>query len=291
MTTSTTRTRRNRARAGRVFGLLGRGVLYLALVVVFAGPLWSIGTTALSGIGIQPGHLLPWPKAWTLDHFVEAWTRFNVSRYFLNSLIIALIAVVLQTAVSAFAAYALARKRFFGASFILLLFLSTMMMPEEVIAIPLYLVLRDLPIVHLDLINTYAGMILPLVGWAFSIFVLTEAMREVPAEVEESARMDGAGDWVLFSRIVLPMTLPALGTVIVFGFIMAWDQYLLPLIVAIDVDMKTLPVALLSIRQGDLTTVPTFMAAAFLTMIPSVLVYLGLQRFFESGLTSGAIKG
>lgn len=276
---------------GRALAVLGRWFFYVCLLVVFAGPLWAIGTTALSGVQIQPGKLVVLPQAMTLEHFSDAWNRFNVSRYFLNSIVVTLLAVVLQTAVSALAAYALARKRFFGGAFILLLFLSTMMMPEEVIAIPLYLVLRNLPLFNINLINTYAGMILPLVGWAFSIFVLTEAMRDIPLEIEESAQMDGAGDFVLFSRIILPMSKPALGTVIVFGFIMAWDQYLLPLIVAVDPEMKTLPVALLSIRQGDLSTIPTFMAAAFITMVPSVLVYLGLQRFFESGLTSGAVKG
>jgi NADP-dependent 3-hydroxy acid dehydrogenase YdfG len=121
--------------------------------------------------------------------------------------------------------------------------------------------------------------------------VLTEFMRNIPVELEESARIDGAGEFTLFARIILPLAKPALGTVVVFSFIMVWDQYLLPLIVATDPSYYTLPVALIGLRQEDTINVPTFMAAAFITMIPSVLVYLAMQRFFERGLTSGSVKG
>src|SRR5262249_30212601 len=143
-----------------------------------------------------------------------------------NSLVVEAVGLSLQVTVSAFAAYALARKKFRGASLVLLAILATMMMPEEVIGIPLYLVLG-----RMRLLDTYPGLILPIVGWALPVYVLTGFMKRIPIELEEAARIDGAGDLRIFVRLVLPLSLPALGTCAVFGFMMIWDQYLLPLLI------------------------------------------------------------
>jgi multiple sugar transport system permease protein len=175
--------------------------------------------------------------------------------------------------------------------------LSTMMLPEEVIAIPLYLVLRAVPLapgVSVNLLNTHAGMILPVVGWAFSIFILTQFMRTIPVELEESARIDGAGELTIFLRIILPLCRPALGTAAVFGFIMIWDQYLLPLLVAQDPRMATMPLALAQFHQtADTENVGSglIMAASFLAMVPTIIAYLAMQRFYNRGLLAGAVKG
>jgi multiple sugar transport system permease protein len=283
--------RKSQLRPRKLLAFSARALLYAALLAVFVGPLWSLVTTALSGIELKPGEMVLLPQYFTLDNFVRAWREHGVGRYFFNSSIVAVSGVLLQTGVSTFAAYALARKKFRGSAAVLLLFLSTMMLPEEVIAIPLYLVLSDLPLLGINLLNSYAGMVLPLAAWAFSIFVLTEFMRDIPVELEESARIDGANDLAIFALIILPLIKPALATVAVFSFIMVWDQYLLPLIVASETSMFTLPIVLRILRTIPDITVPIFMAASLLTMIPTVVVYLALQRFFERGLTAGAIKG
>ena len=114
----------------------------------------------------------------------------------------------------------------------MLIVLATMMLPEEVVAIPLSVVLSDLPALHVNLIGTYLGMILPLGAWGFSIIVMTEFMREVPLSLEEAVRIDGAGELRVFRSVILPVCRPARGVIGVFGFTMIWDQYLLPLIVA-----------------------------------------------------------
>lgn len=269
----------------------GRWIIFAILIFVFVTPLWSIVAAALSGSAVSPGQLVALPDNVTLDNIIEAWGSERIMRYFFNSLVMVGIGVPLQVMVSALAAYALARKKFRGGAFVLLLILATMMMPEEVIAVPLYLVLSDVPPFGASLLNSYAGLILPVVGWAFSIFVLVKFMREIPLEMEEAARVDGAGDLTIFWRIVLPTVRPALGTVTVFGFLMIWDQYLLPLIVAEDTEMFTLQIALLNLRQDDMIPVAIVMSVALLALLPSVIVYLLLQRHFQSGITAGSLKG
>jgi multiple sugar transport system permease protein len=269
----------------------GRIVLYVALIIVFVGPIWAVLATAFSPSDVRPGELSIVPDGFTFSHVANAWSEQGVARYMFNSLVVVGGGLVLQVAVSTFAAYALARKRFRGSATVLFLILCTMMLPEEVIAVPLYLVLGDIPLFGTNLLNTYAGMILPVVGWAFSIFILTQFMRQIPDELEEAARIDGAKDLTIFFRIVIPLVRPALATVTVFGFIMIWDQYMLPLIVAQDNDMFTLPVALQSLRLNDQVDPSVLMASAFLALLPTLIVYLLLQRHYERGLTAGATKG
>ncbi|MBC7917420.1 MAG: carbohydrate ABC transporter permease [Rhodoferax sp.] len=274
-----------------VAATVGRTVFYALLLIVFVGPFWAFAVTAFSGVTLQPGELLLWPQKPTLDNFHYAWFKSHVWRYLLNSIVVVSIGTVLQVGVSALAAYALARKKFRGAAVISLFILSTMMLPEEVIAIPLYLVLGKLPLFQVSLLNTHAGMILPVVGWAFSIFMLTEFMKKVPLELEEAARVDGASEWQIFWLVILPLVRPALGTVAVFGFIMIWDQYLLPLIVANREDLYTLPVALASVRADEVMPPAVFVAITLIAMLPSILIYLAMQKAFNRGLLMGAVKG
>lgn len=271
---------------------VARFALYAVLLVIFVGPFWGILVSAFSGRSLKPGELLALPLAPTLDNFRFAIERLDVLRYLANSMIVVVIGTVLQASVSALAAYALSRKKFRGAAIVSLLILCTMMLPEEVIAIPLYLVVQqDIPIINESIYNTYAAMILPVVGWAFSIFMLTEFMRAIPKELEEAARIDGANEWQIFWKVILPLVRPALGTVIVFGFIMIWDQYLLPLIVVNDKELYTMPVILGSLRVDESITPNIFIAATLMAMLPSILVYLALQRQFNRGIMSGAVKG
>lgn len=268
-----------------------RALLYALVVIVFAGPFWAFLMTALSGVTIAPGRLLWWPEQPTLENFRYAWVEAKVWRYLLNSSIVVLVGTVLQLSVSAFAAYALARKRFRGLAAVSFLILSTMMLPDEVIAIPLFIVLGKLPLIGTSLHDTHLGMILPVVGWGFSIFMLSEFMRAIPADLEEAARVDGASDWQIFWHVILPLCKPALGSAAVFGFIMIWDQYLLPLLVTNDENLYTLPVALATVRADETMKPAVFIAISVIAMLPSILVYLGLQKSFNRGLLAGAVKG
>jgi multiple sugar transport system permease protein len=266
-----------------------RILLYAAVILVFCGPLLAVFAGAFDAAA-DPTRMSLWPHRPTMENFAVAADQ-GLWRYFANSLVIAGGALLLQVSISVFAAYALARRRFRGQAVVLLAILATMMLPEEVIAIPLSLVLGDLPLIHLDLRGTALGVILPLGGWGFSIFVLSEFMKEIPRELEEAARVDGAGELRIFGQIVLPLCRPAIGVIVIFGFNMIWDQYLLPLIVARTPDDYTLTVALASLRSDPNVGPGALLAGALLALLPSLVVYLAFQRAFLSGLVSGAVKG
>ena len=267
----------------------GKVILYAAIVLIFTGPLVGLLVSSFSKT-LDPTSFSLWPDDFTLENFIDA-KRKNVYMYLLNSFVVVGFGLLLQMLVSVFAAYSLARKKFRGMTVVMLLMLATMMLPEEIIAIPLSLVLSDLPVFHANLIGTYAGMILPVGAWGFSILVMTEFMKEVPVELEEAARIDGAGELRIFATIILPLCRPALGVIGVFGFTMIWDQYLLPLIVAPEPSMWTLPVALRSLRSDEEAGIGVLLAASLLALLPSIIAFLAFQRQFMRGLTSGAVKG
>ncbi|MFE3381275.1 carbohydrate ABC transporter permease [Streptomyces anulatus] len=266
-----------------------KAVTYLLVLLVFAGPLLALLVGAFNHVK-DPTQLSIVPNDPTLENFTVAFDQ-NVLTYLLNSFFVVGFGLLLQVAVSVLAGYALARKRFRGMSFAFVAILATLMLPEEILAIPLSVVLSDLPVIHVNLIGSLAGMIVPVGAWAFSILVMTEFMKEVPRELEEAARIDGAGDLRIFAQIILPMCRPALGVIGVFGFTMIWDQYLLPLLVATDSSSYTLPLALRTLRVDPLVTPGVVMAASLLALLPSIIVFLLFQRSFVHGLSSGALKG
>lgn len=275
----------SRGVAGRVL----KAVTYLLVLLVFAGPLLALLVGAFNHVK-DPTQLSIVPNDPTLENFTVAFDQ-NVLTYLLNSFFVVGFGLLLQVAVSVLAYYALARKRFRGMSFAFVAILATLMLPEEILAIPLSVVLSDLPVIHVNLIGSLVSMIVPVGAWAFSILVMTEFMKEVPRELEEAARIDGAGDLRIFAQIILPMCRPALGVIGVFGFTMIWDQYLLPLLVATDSSSYTLPLALRTLRVDPLVTPGVVMAASLLALLPSIIVFLLFQRSFVHGLSSGALKG
>jgi multiple sugar transport system permease protein len=274
-------------RPGLAWGL--RILLCVIALAVFAAPFLTIFsgafTTNPSGSSLS---FLPHDS--TLSNFTVAGER-GIWDYLGNSLVIAGGGLLLQLVVCTLAAYALARHRFRGQALIMMLFMMTLMLPEEVIAIPLSLVLGDVPVVHMDLKGTVWGVILPLGAWGFSVMMLTEFMRDIPAEIEEAARLDGVGELRMLWQIILPLCKPALGVAGVLGFIMIWDQYLLPLIAAKDPTDYTVTVALSILRTDPEVGSGVVLAGAVIALVPSLIVYLLLQRSLVTGIAAGATKG
>src|SRR2546421_4848035 len=264
--------------------------LYALVVFVFAGPLVALLLSSFNRVG-DASRFTILPDHPTLINYDAAVRKHALLMLLRNSLLVAGGGLLLQVTVTVFAAYALARKRFRGAAVVLLLILSTMMLPEEILAIPLSLFLADLPVLHVDLIGSLWGMIIPVGAWAVSIVVMTEFMKEIPIELEEAARIDGAGELRVFGSVILPLCRPALGIIGILGFAMIWDQYMLPLLVARDSHSFTLPLALRTLRTDDQVGLGVLLAAAALALLPSVAVFLAFQRQFMTGLTSGAVKG
>jgi multiple sugar transport system permease protein len=265
-------------------------VLCCALALfVFAAPFLLVLSGAFDDHG-QSTRLTLWPNSPTLHNFAVAGDR-GLWTYLLRSMLIAGGGLLLQITVSVFAAYAIARRRFRGQAFVMLAILLTMMLPEEVIAIPLSLVLGDLPGLGVSLKGSMLGVVLPVGIWGFSILVLSEFMKEIPGEIVEAAKLDGVGELRMLWQIVLPLSRSALGVVTVFGFLMIWDQYLLPLIVADDQSDYTVTVALSLLRENIMVGPGAVLAGALVALLPSLLVYLLLQRSLVRGITAGATKG
>lgn len=276
-------------RAGDPKSVVLRLALSLLLMYIFAGPILTIISGAFD-LNSDPTRLTFFPTNPSLRNFEVAFDR-GAWGFFVNSVVIAAGGLLLQIIVAVTAGYALARRKFRGQAVVLALFLATMMLPEEVVAVPLAVVLGDLPLVGVNLRGTTLAVILPVAASAFSILVMAAFMRDLPDEIEEAARIDGAGELRMLLQIVLPLCRPAIGVVAIFGFIGIWDQYLLPIVVANSTSDYTITVALASLRADVQVGTGVLLAAAFLALVPSLIVYLCLQRSLVAGITTGAVKG
>jgi multiple sugar transport system permease protein len=276
-------------RSGRVSSVLLRIAVCLIVLWVFAGPILAVIAGAFD-LDSDPTRLTLWPTNPSLMNFEVASER-GIWGYFLNSLVIAGGGLLLQIVVAVTAGYALARRKFRGQAIVLGLFLATMMLPEEVVAVPLAVVLGDVPLTGLNLRGTPLAIILPVAASAFSILVMAAFMRDIPDEIEEAARIDGAGELRMLFQIILPLCKPALGVVAIFGFIGIWDQYLLPIIAANRNSDYMITVALASLRADVQVGTGVLLAGAFLALVPSLAVYLCLQNSLVRGITTGAVKG
>ncbi|ADB33985.1 binding-protein-dependent transport systems inner membrane component [Kribbella flavida DSM 17836] len=270
-------------------GKVLRILLCAVVLFVFAAPFLTIFAGAFNKT-TDSTQVTLYPQDPTLLGFQIAGEK-GIWGYFLNSLVIVGGGLLLQLTVSVLAAYALARRKFRGHTVVMLLFLLTMMLPEEVIAVPLSQVLAELPFLGISLKGSVFGVILPVALWGFTILIMTEFMKEIPREIEEAARLDGVGELRMLWVIVLPLSKPVLGVATIFGFMMIWDQYLLPLIAADDPSDYTLTVAL-SVLRSDGTVGPgVLLAGALIALVPSLVVYLLMQRSLIRGITAGATKG
>ncbi|MBE1877633.1 carbohydrate ABC transporter permease [Myceligenerans pegani] len=266
-----------------------RFVLCAVVLCVFAVPFVLVLSGAFDGQNDSTALRLV-PAEPSLAAVATAIDR-GVLGYFWNSLVIVGGGLVLQITVAILVSYALARHRFRGQAVAMMLFLITMMLPEEIIAIPLSQVIGDVAGTGISLRGTPWGVILPVAVWGFSILVMTEFMKEIPREIEEAARLDGVGELRMLWTIILPLSRPVLGVVTIFGFMMIWDQYLLPLIAADTPDDYTLTVALSVLRVDARTGSGVLLVGALLALLPSLIIYLLMQRSLIRGIASGATKG
>ncbi len=257
--------------------------LLLALLAV--GPCVWLLAVALSSTEV-PLSRLPGPDELTLDNFRGVWSEAGMGKALLNSVIVTVAQALLNVLLAALAAYPLARMRFRGRSLIFVLILSTMMIPEQVIVVPLFRT-----IVGLGLYDTLIAVVLPFSVTAFGIFLCRQAFLAIPLSLEEAARIDGAGSLRIWWHVMLPLARPALATLAVFSVIGAWSALLWPLIVLQEQDKFTLPVAVNQLLSVFATNVRYAYAGSVLAVIPVLAFYLLAQRWLIRGLMSGAVKG
>ena len=257
------------------------GPLLATMLVPFV---WMVVISLAPGAGESLGKALRGP--FSLDNYRALFGAARVGRYFLNSSIIAVAVVILNVATAAVVGYVLARRRVPGEKFWTLGIMATLMLPKQVLMIPLYLVLAKI-----HLLDTYAALILPFAVDAFSIFLVRQYVLGLPLELEEAARVDGASDWAIFARVVLPLMTPALAVVAIQSFLTNWNSFLFPLIFVDSDSLRTLPVGLALLSQSEHSVDWGFlMAGSTVASLPVLAVFIAFQRRILSGLLAGAEK-
>jgi putative chitobiose transport system permease protein len=263
------------------------GLLTAIAIFTLFPLLWLISTALKSpteNLLQSPPQLLPSQP--TLDNFTRVWQSLPFGQYLYNSIFVALLTVGLNLLFCSLAAYPLARLSFVGRNGIFIAIVSTIMIPFQIVMIPLYILT-----VQLGLTNSYLGMIFPSVASAFGIFLLRQAFMGVPKEIEEAARMDGSSELGLWWFVMLPAIRPALITLAIFVFIGAWSDFLWPLIVIQDESLYTLPLGVAKLAGTFSLDWRLVAAGSVISIAPVLLLFLFLQRFIVPTDTSSGVKG
>ncbi|KUG51081.1 hypothetical protein AVL62_12575 [Serinicoccus chungangensis] len=279
-TTATTPTRR-RERAGRRW----RFVALLLISLVWLFPLVWMTLTALSPPGSLVGGGLPRLGELGLTTVREALATYPVTTWAVNSLAIAVVAVVLTVVVDLLAGYVLAKRRFPGRAVVLMAIVATLMIPVQVLLIPQFEL-----VAQLGWVNSYWAVIVPRSAEAFGIFLARQYLMSIPDELLEAARLDGANQWQVFTRVILPLARPLVAVLVVMTFMYRWNEFAWPLVALRDPDLYTLPVGLAFLQGQYATDYPTLMAGALLSMLPILLLFVVAQRFFVAGLARSGLK-
>jgi multiple sugar transport system permease protein len=268
-----------------------QGFLFVGLIVLGLGPILWLAKSAITPTNDTIAHpmaLFPHGFAW--DNLRVAWTEVHVGRYFWNTIIIALGSWFTQIVVATTGGYALSVLRPRYARFITGLLLMTLFVPAVVLLVPLYIEIVHPPLIHHSFIDSYWAIWLPAGASAFNVIIVKRFFDNLPREIFEAARIDGAGPFTLFYKIVLPMSRPILGVVSVFAVLASWKDFLWPLLVLSDPNKQPLSVRLPTIQSQ--TELGVFLAAMFIACLVPIAGFLIFQRSFlrGSGL-GGAIKG
>jgi len=231
-----------------------------------------------------PGILLPTDP--DLSTFGDAFRRGHLGRYLLNSAVASLIITAGQIVTSVLAAYAFAFLRFRGKNAVFTLFLATLMVPAEVT-----IVANLQTIDSLGWQDTFQGLTAPFLAFAFGTFLVRQAFLGIPAELRDAAALDGYGHWGFLRQVAVPLASPAIAALGLFSFLLAWNQYLWPLLITEDADMRTVQIGLKSLASGRVDELNLVMAGTVVAALPILLLLLAFQRTLVRGLTSGAVKG
>ncbi len=255
--------------------------------------LWLISTSLKGGgenIFAYPPQLIP--NDFTFENYSGVWARVDFIKYFINSAIVAGFTVLLNLILSSLAGYPLARMQFKGKNFAFFAVLATIMIPFQAIMLPVYLITLKLSLVDsVSNLAGFVGLILPFAVSAFGIFLMRQAFLNIPKEIEEAAIVDGCNVFQVFIKVLLPMVKPSLAVLAIFTFIGSWGEFLWPSIVLTKEAMYTLPVGINNL-QGMFSANWRFVAAgSILSIIPIVIFFLAMQKYFVSGENEGAVKG
>ncbi|MBW7477187.1 carbohydrate ABC transporter permease [Paenibacillus oenotherae] len=259
-------------------------VVLFAIVNLF--PLYWLFTSSLKNssdvVKMPPDW---WPTTITFSNYADVFQSQPALRWAFNSLFVSGVATILVIMVGAMAAYGFSKLKFKGRNIIFIIFISSLMIPKEIMIVPLFRITQDF-----GMVNSFSGMIWPNVATAFGVFLLKGFFDSTPDALREASRIDGAGEWRTFFQIMLPIVKPGIGALFILNFVQVWNDYLWQLVIGQEKTMKTLMVGTATLMQ-DLN--PNFaykMAGATVAAIPMLLIFLLFQRYFTQGMTAGAVK-
>lgn len=277
-------------KSGRTWKVIPiQGLLILYSAVVIYPMVWLISSSLKTSLEIFTNPWLPTMKPqWS--NFLDAWTKANIGRYFLNSVFVTTVTMFFILLIGSMAAYALARFVFKGRDVIHTGFISGMMFPVFLGIVPLFMLLA-----RVNMLDNYFGLITVYVAYSlsFTVFVLTGFFKTLPHELAEAGLIDGCSQFTVFWRIMLPLAKPGLIAAGIFNFFGIWNEYPLALVIINSSDLRTLPlgIANLVMQQQYETDWGALFASLVIVMVPSLIVYLFFQRQITEGLTAGALKG
>ncbi len=278
-------------------------ILLVVLALLFLFPLYWIVTGAFKpAADIYSTEPVWWPSEWVTKNFENLFVKrtaplFKLGplegpvapaafRWLINTVFMAVVAMILTCITAAMAGYSLAKKRFRGRAIVFSLIVAAMALPKQVILIPL---LKEMS--ALNLIDTLWSVIFPTVGWPFGVFLMKQFSEGIPGEILEAARVDGSGELRTFSTIVVPMVKPGIGALAIFTFINSWNDYFMQLIMLTSNENYTISLGIATLQAETSIDMGLLMAGAALASIPIIVVFLVFQKYFTQGITMGAVKG
>lgn len=269
----------------RVRSILLHSALVVIGIVSLAPLAWMISASLMPAGEANTYPPAFFPSRPTLGNYRELFTRLDLGRAFANSLILATAVTLVSLLFNAMAGYAFAKLRFAGRGRLFATLLAAVLVPAPVAMLPLFLILRGI-----GLVNTYAGVVLPAAATILGVFLVRQFALSIPDDLLDAARMEGAGEFAIFRRIVLPLLRPVLTTLGIVTFLSTWNDFIWPLIVLTGESRYTLPVALAILVGEHVQDTELMMAGSVLTVIPVLLLFLALQKSYIAGLLIGGVK-
>jgi len=261
-------------------------VVLVILALLFTFPLYWIITGSFKGPQAVNARVPVWfPTDPVLLNYEKLFQK-PAFLWLFNTAFMCIMSMIFTCIAAAMGGYALAKKKFFGRTVIFSIFVCAMALPKQVILIPL---LKEMAFLNLH--NTLWAVILPTVGWPFGVFLMKQFAENIPGELLEAAKIDGAGEARTFTQIVFPMIKPGIGALAIFTFISAWNDYFLQLIMLNDTNVLTISLGIAKLQSELSTDYGLIMAGAALGSIPIIIIFLMFQKFFTRGITMGAVKG
>ncbi|WP_433573277.1 carbohydrate ABC transporter permease [Streptomyces sp. CA-251247] len=263
-------------------------VVSAGLLVMAAPFLWMVLSAFKTDRELTASPPVWIPTEWTFHHFTELLDRLDMPLYFMNSVIVAVLVTVCNLVFCSMLGYALAKLDFGGRSKVFAIVLGALMVPGNLMLLPLFVLMS-----RLQLIDSYAGLVLPFAAGAVGVFLMRQFMLSIPNDLLEAARLDGAGEWFIFWRIVMPLVKPALATLSILTFLGSWNNFVWPLIATNDPGKYTLPVALATFATDPNKSAGSngmLMAGSFLVVLPVLIVFIALQRHFTQGIATAGMK-